>query len=722
MSRVIHIIATFLIALSILCTSLRATADNNNEHIDSLKALLEQADIHDTVRINAMTEICSTLKSKDPEAALSYGKNAINMAKNLNLDSQRAGAHNIVGVVYWQMSELGLAMDHLHEARNIHKKHNNEVGIAITLTNIGLIYSDQSHYEKALEYYFKALGIFKDNEHQQGIAATLNNIGSIYEKSGNWALSEWNHRQSLEIKKKLNDQKGMAFSYNNLGIVKQNQEQFDKALQYFQKALEIRKNLGDIREKASTLSRIGSLKIVQEDYSSALDNLYKALKLFKEVNDQRGISQTLNYLGQAHIGIDDLSKAEKYFYRSIDIAQNIDISRITNQNYYNLAKLYAGKNDYHNAYNYQQKYLYLKDSIFSEVSRRRIYEFQMLFERERKEKELELYRKASHINALNYEKQRLLKNFLLAGVIIVIILLFLLYNRYLVINKTNKLLEKRKEEISQSNEKLINLNKILFEQKKKVDDLNQKLHQTNQKLIESEKHLIEVNAAKDKFFSIISHDLRNPFASIVSFSRMLKRDIENLSREELKNLTLELDKTVAIINDLLENLLQWSRSHTGKIKYDPQYLDMAEIVDDNINLFSTKAKIKEISIDNGINSNLIVWADYNMTDTVIRNLLSNAIKFTKEKGKVQLYYKTDKDYAYISVKDNGVGISKEVQEKVFCSETLLSTAGTHDEKGSGIGLLLCKEFVEKQYGKIEFESKEKGGSIFTFSLPLNGTA
>ncbi len=200
---------------------------------------------------------------------------------------------------------------------------------------------------------------------------------------------------------------------------------------------------------------------------------------------------------------------------------------------------------------------------------------------------------------------------------------------------------------------------------------------------------------------------------------MLKRDIDNLTKEELKELSGELDKTVINITDLLENLLQWTRTQIGKIKYNPHYVDLTEIVNENVNLFKPNAEEKQISIENGINSNLIVWADQNMTDTVMRNLLSNAIKFANKKGQIQLSYKTDKDYVYVSVKDNGIGISKQDQEMLFRADSLHSTFGTNDEKGSGIGLLLCKEFVEKQYGKISFESEEGVGSTFTFSLPLS---
>ena len=714
-----RIAVLFFVIIPLLCCGSIVRANDYNTEIDSLKGILDSNSVHDTIRLNVMIELCSQLKSKDPEAALRYGNTAINKAKYLNYDDQTARALSIVGVVHWQMGEFGVAMNYLHEARNVHSKNDNQIGIAITLTNIGLIYSDQSHYEKALEYFFEALRIFEEYDYIRGLAPVYNNIGLVYQQQGDYGLSEEYHNLSLEIKQKIDDVKGMAFSYNNLGIINKLREDYNTAINYFQRALEIREDLEDTREMAITYTRMGNLYIITKNYSIALDYLNEALNLFEQVNEQSGIAQTWNYLGKVYKGQGNFSEAEEFFNESLRLAENIGLTRIITQNYNDLADLNADRDNYNEAYYYKDKFVDLQDSIYSEDTRRQIYEFQSMYESERKEQEIELYRQASQINALNYEKQRLLKNFLLVGVILILLLLFLLYNRYIIINKANKELEKRKNEISESNLKLLNLNKILVEQKKKVDELNQKLNQTNKKILESEKQLIEANSAKDKLFSIISHDLRNPFASIVSFSRMLKRDIDKLDKVELQELTIELEKSVANINELLENLLQWSRTQTGKIKYNPQYIDVNEIIDENISLFSPKAKEKNVLIDNKVNFNLIVWADYNMTNTVIRNLLSNALKFTNSNGKIRLYYKTNKEHVYLSVEDNGVGIDKEVQERLFNIDSLYSTFGTINEKGSGLGLIICKEFAEKQYGNITFESEEGKGSVFTFSLPLD---
>jgi signal transduction histidine kinase len=690
--------------------------------IDSLRNILSQHEIHDTVVIETNFRLAWELKSNQPALALEHARKALTLAERLNRKDKIADALSHIGVIYWQLGSFNMALDFHLEANSIYVEINDETGIARSLTNIGIIFSDQSHYEKALEYYFRALSLYDANENLLGMAALFNNIGMVYDYQGDFDLAERYHLKSLEIKAELNDQKGMAFSYNNLGLVYQGQSKFDKAREFFNKALTIREELNDLREIANTCSNLGYLNYQMRRYDLANDFLFRALRLYDEVDDKSGLAKTYNYLGKVSVENNEFISGEGFFERSLAIAKQIGLNRILTENYLDLARLMAKTGNYERAYGYQKQFVSIKDSIFNEDNRRRIFELQMMYDREMKESELQILRKNEQINFLSLQKHRLLRNFLIAGVVLILVLLFLLYNRFLIARNSNILLEKQKKEISQTNHQLVELNHSLMEQKKMFEELNHKLNVSNQKLKESEKHLIETNATKDKFFSIISHDLRNPFASIVSFSRILKRDMNNLSTGELQELAAELDKSVLKINNLLENLLHWSRAQTGKIKYKPEYIALHEIVKDNINLFRNNAREKEIELTDNVDDDLAVWADRNMTDTVIRNLLSNALKYTQPGGKISIASKVEDHKAFISVADNGVGMSDMNKKKIFRTDTLHSTYGTMDEKGSGLGLLLCKEFVEKQGGVITFESELEKGSTFTFTIPLEPVA
>ncbi|MFO8066725.1 MAG: HAMP domain-containing sensor histidine kinase, partial [Bacteroidales bacterium] len=262
------------------------------------------------------------------------------------------------------------------------------------------------------------------------------------------------------------------------------------------------------------------------------------------------------------------------------------------------------------------------------------------------------------------------------------------------------------------------INKELMTHKEKLEFLNDELNQTNQKLVESEKKLLATNSSKDKFFSIISHDLRNPFASIASFSRIIKRDIDVLSKEDLKELAVELDKSIIKINNLLDNLLVWSRSQSGRTVFQPQYLNISHIIEDSIEFIEGSITEKDVKVHNKISDDLVVYADKNMLDSIIRNLLTNAIKYSKIGGEISLNAEIKDNKAFISIADQGVGIPEENKSKILNSEIFFSTYGTKDEKGSGLGLHITKEFVKKHGGEIFFESEEGKGTVFTFSLPL----
>jgi signal transduction histidine kinase/ligand-binding sensor domain-containing protein len=235
--------------------------------------------------------------------------------------------------------------------------------------------------------------------------------------------------------------------------------------------------------------------------------------------------------------------------------------------------------------------------------------------------------------------------------------------------------------------------------------------------------LNELNASKDKFFSIIAHDLKNPFNTIIGFSEILSEEIG--SGNQVKSIEYaNLIKTSAVQTfRLLENLLEWANSQTKKISYNPSDINLHELFTEDFNILNDMANRKNIDLRILIPQNLTIRADRNMIKTVIRNLISNAIKFTDKGGKVEANAVISKKQVEISVSDNGIGMTKEIMAKLFRIDAKLSTRGTDNEKGTGLGLFLCKEFVEKHGGRISVESEPGNGSIFRIVLPVStGTA
>jgi signal transduction histidine kinase len=236
-------------------------------------------------------------------------------------------------------------------------------------------------------------------------------------------------------------------------------------------------------------------------------------------------------------------------------------------------------------------------------------------------------------------------------------------------------------------------------------------------LLSYSKMLEEANASKDKFFSIIAHDMRSPFIAILGFSEMLKDDYESLDEAERKDMIENIYVSGRSAFNLLENLLIWARSQTNRIEFKPEKLDLSIVVIDVINILKQQAEAKHIKLITEIKYGTLVRADNNMVNTVLRNLVSNAIKFTKENGRIIISEKKAGEYTEVSVKDNGVGMSEDLKSKLFALGSTVTKKGTAGEKGTGLGLLLCKEFIDKHNCEIWVESEIEKGTTFKFTLP-----
>lgn len=233
----------------------------------------------------------------------------------------------------------------------------------------------------------------------------------------------------------------------------------------------------------------------------------------------------------------------------------------------------------------------------------------------------------------------------------------------------------------------------------------------------SQMELAKLNSSKDKFFSIIAHDLKNPIFAFNHVASLLNDEYDNLDENEMKEFIKMLKDSSKNISELLENLLDWSRTQTGKMKFEPQYLEIFRLAESNIGLAQMSAGKKSITLYNKINPKCTVFADNNMLNTVIRNLISNAIKFTPDNGSITIQQTDYEDFIKFSVIDTGVGIAPENIDKLFRIDSTITEKGTNEESGTGLGLILCKEFIEKHNGKIGVASELGNGSEFFFTLP-----
>jgi signal transduction histidine kinase len=236
-------------------------------------------------------------------------------------------------------------------------------------------------------------------------------------------------------------------------------------------------------------------------------------------------------------------------------------------------------------------------------------------------------------------------------------------------------------------------------------------------LEESEAELKKSNASKDRFFSIIAHDLKNPLGGFVNLCKLLVEDFQKMNDiEKMETISTMYDSAVHLFG-LLENLLEWSRAQRNVIKYEPELYNIKNFVDYNFNLVKSSAAKKRIHLILNVPDSIIVFCDFNTINTVIRNILSNAVKFTYEGGAIIISATENDRYCNLIIKDNGVGISEDNLKKFFQIDCIVSHPGTNNEKGTGLGLIICKEFIEMNHGSIKIESINMKGTTVEISIP-----
>ena len=268
---------------------------------------------------------------------------------------------------------------------------------------------------------------------------------------------------------------------------------------------------------------------------------------------------------------------------------------------------------------------------------------------------------------------------------------------------------------------LVKMRKFLEEKVRlrttQIEEQKTLILEKNEALINLNKELADINTTKDRFFSIIAHDLRNPFNSIIGISDILLHNFHNYDPEKIKKYISDMKVASIQAYELLQNLLLWSRTQTGGMGFQPAEFELNSIITENMELLKSQTEKKSIQITTLVRDNYTVSGDMNMIDTILRNLLTNAIKFTPQNGRIIITAAEMEDYHEITVKDNGVGIAPENISRLFRIDNKYSTKGTDNERGSGLGLVLCKEFIEKHGGKIWVESQQGIGSEFKFTLP-----
>lgn len=649
--------------------------------IDSLEVKLILA--HDSLKIDLINQIAEKYLLVDPMKSIINAKEALSLAQQSNNPAAQAQALITLGQAQrYLLSDFDKALEFSFQALKIEETHQLQAGRAITLTSIAEIYKEVGNSYKALEYYMQSLVLQKQLNDNQGIIKTLNAIGLINIQLNDDQRALEYHREALALAKEANlvIQEGNTINYIAEALKKGGK--LTDAINQQMRALALRKNIKDEVGIAQSLTSLGEIYFLKGDTDKALDYYTASLKIDRKLQNKKSLAKSYNNIGALFIQTKDYERAIKNIEVALGYGVEENAKKHIRDSYELLYTAHSAQEDYINALLYKDLFIAISEFIYSEESDRKIAEMQTKYEIDKKEDEIELLKRSQEVRELHLAKQNDLKNFLIIAVVLFAIIAILIYYLY---------------------------------QTKKRSNIH--LTETNIQINEKNKALEELNATKDKFFSIISHDLKGPLNSLTSFSNLLINHTAHLSKEEIQMLATDLDKSVKGLFSLLENLLEWSRSQSGDIELKPEVLDLNNLIDQCTALLSKTAENKNIRLITPEFFNLSIMADRNSISTVIRNLISNALKFTPASGEVRVEVRESSNMVIVSIADNGVGMSQEVVSKLFRIDKKHSTKGTANEKGTGLGLILCKEFVEKNGGTISVESKEAQGSTFTFTVP-----
>jgi signal transduction histidine kinase len=552
-----------------------------------------------------------------------------------------------------------------------------------TYMGIAQVFQSVGDYYKSLQFLQEALVESERLTNKGLLVIVLNKMGQVQMALGHMAEAFENFDLIIEYDESSGNRRATAEARFHRANLYSHQRSYTKALDNHKSALSYWRSVGDRHHEAKSLEHIGNVYGLMDNKERSLANHTAALEVRQAIQDKSGIASSYNTIGNMYLQQGNADRAVANLDLALTAGREAQDQEAIRTSYEHLSAAYEAAGDYKKALEYKDLFLAINEFIANEKNDRQLSETQFRYTLSQKETQITNLESEREQREKELVEQKKFRNVLLALVGLAFAVAILGIYLYIVKRQANRALTAINETVRKQNEELQQL-----------------------------------NATKDKFFSIISHDLKGPLNSLSSFSGLLINHTDSLSKEDIQMLAKDLDKSLKNLFALLENLLDWARSQTGVIEFKPEPVNLANLLNENKALLEGQAGTKRIAIQTNYSDNIPVLVHKNSVTTVIRNLVSNAIKFTPEGGTITLQAGIDKGFANVSIIDTGVGMSQEVIAKLFRIDTKHSTKGTANEKGTGLGLILCKEFIEKNGGTIGVTSEEGNGSVFYFTVPM----
>ena len=688
---------------------------------DSLLTVLKKHSVDDTIKVRLFIALADEYKRTNTDSTLHYARHARLLSEKLGFTIGKIKSLQQLGYAFTQLNELDTAATILNEALFIARQSKDLLSETTTLMAIGNTHFASGKYDSALVYYKKCLAIAEKNNDSRNKGSVLMNIGCMYSDMRKYSECIDYYMQALSLLEKGNYQTELANCYTNLSLFYTLMSDFKKALHFNELSLNIFEKTGNRRGTLATLTNQGSIYADLDEHEKAisifekailradsigdqywknicmincasayfnLGNYDKALSLYKESLKTAEKTKNFEDVGFDHYGIGRvLNKKEKYAdaIKELLIAFNVfKENEIKDPTYLIADQLSLAYEQLHNtnkALEFKKIYAEYVDSLFDAKSDKKILQLQYDYEISKKERKILKLQDAQIISQGKAEKQQILVLSFGIGFFLLLCIVCVLYWNRTNDLKSKKIILKKNEEIEYHISELESLNQF-----------------------------------KNKTFSILSHDLKSPINSLSSAVNMLNDG--QIAYEDIKTFIPEMGKKLDAITFLLDNLLLWAKgSMEGVSRSNPSITCLSEIAAQNIELFKDIAASKSLVINNNIPNNLTAFCDPTHLDIIFRNLIANAIKFSYTNGIINFTASLRNNTTEIAISDNGVGMTQEQLDKLFSPSDNNSTYGTAGEKGTGIGLLLCYDYLKANNGTINVSSEPSKGTIFTIVLP-----
>lgn len=683
------------------------------QKIDSLKKELNKASANSSKKVFIYAALAKSYRGVDPDSMKFYATNGIKLANELKDVKGKAACMNSMALYGLIMGQPDTAIAYANKAIKLLAQQQDSAAMAEVFYYLAAGHYIKSDFANAIEHYKTSAKCY-DSSNLERTSDILNNLGITYSTLGQYPLALTYYLEALKIRERINDTPGITLSLGDIGRIYSSLKKHQQALSYITKCLELQKYVTDKASRMSNFENAGNVYLMFADTTNAISVFKKAIDEAQSANLVGEVNRIRVNLAETYIAMGRYDEAAKEYKLSAQNNESIGSPAISAmimrgegrilvhdkkinegvkrlkaaadlfeengmmehklETLLELSSAYELLGDYRNAYQIVKQQIALKDTLNDNEINNKVQQLQYDYELDKKQATIKLLEKDKLLAQSKSDKKSIVLIVLIVGFVVVIGFLIVVYRSRMREKKSKQLIEIQAQ------------------------------------------HLTTLNNYKDKVFSVLSHDIRDPIGSLSTAMTLLDEDV--ISKDDFLSFKNSIQNQLSSVTLLIDNLLKWSGNQfSGHIKNTPSPINIKSLFQLSIDVLKNQAAKKHVEIVTDISESLTAYADTDQVDIIIRNIIINAIKFSHQQGVVTINGQEENNMVSINIIDAGVGMSREQLNSIFSTENNKSTRGTMGEKGTGLGLIVCAEFAKANNGTLTATSNPDKGSTFTLTLP-----